>query len=101
MAKGSKSKEIITKKILETFSDSFQYDKEIRIPILEDGELVQIKCVLTCAKTNVSEGGETILPGEQDNAINFEDKKENSVTPIDFTQEEKNNISRLAKILNL
>lgn len=100
MAKGSKSKEIITKKILETFSNSFQYDKEIRIPMLEDGELVQIKCVLTCAKSNVTEGGETILPGEQDNVINFEDKK-NDNTPTNLTQEEKNNISRLAKILNL
>ena len=29
--KGSISKEIVTKKILETFEGSFQYEKEIRI----------------------------------------------------------------------
>ena len=33
MAKGAQSKELVTKKILETFDGSFQYDKEIRIAI--------------------------------------------------------------------
>ena len=57
MARGADSKAIITKKILETFEGSFVYDKEIRIPLQENGETVQIKCVLTCAKTNVDAGG--------------------------------------------
>ena len=98
MAKGTKSKEIITKKILETFKDSFQYDKEIRIPILEDNELIQIKCVLTCSKININQNGEE-LSNNNLGEINFEKKEDNTLK--DFTQQEKDNISRLAKILNL
>ena len=63
MAKGSQAKAEITQKILENFENSFVYDKEIRIPIMENGELVQIKCVLTCAKVNVVNGGDTAVPG--------------------------------------
>ena len=63
MAKGSQAKAEITKKILECFENSFTYDKEIRIPIMEDGNLVQIKCVLTCAKVNVENGGDSAIPG--------------------------------------
>lgn len=61
--KGATSKNIIAKKILETFEGAFQYDKEIRIPIVEDGETIQIKIALTCSKTNVAAGGDTALPG--------------------------------------
>jgi hypothetical protein len=62
MARGAKSKEIITQKILETFDSSFIYEKEIRIPIQEDGEIIQIKCVLTAAKVNVSNGEDNAIP---------------------------------------
>ena len=41
MARGTASKEVITQKILDTFKDSFKYDKEIRIPIMEDGEYIE------------------------------------------------------------
>jgi hypothetical protein len=64
-AKGSIAKEEIIAKILETFQGSFKYDKEIRIPVLENGEPVQIKVTLTCAKTNVendeNDGGVAIF----------------------------------------
>ena len=56
MAKGSVAKDVITKKILETFDGAFINDKEIRIPILENGETVQIKVALTCAKVNIENG---------------------------------------------
>lgn len=59
MARGADEKEVITQKILETFSNSFVYGKEIRIPIND----VQIKVTLTCAKENVEAGGDTALPG--------------------------------------
>lgn len=62
-AKGAVSKEVITKKILDTFAGSFINDKEIRIPMIEDGAEVQIKVVLTCAKTNVNPGDDVALPG--------------------------------------
>lgn len=62
-AKGSILKEEIMQKILESFPGSFKYDKEIRIPGVENGESLQIKITLTCAKTNVEPGGDTAMPG--------------------------------------
>lgn len=53
MAKGGIAKEQITAQILQFFPNAFKYDKEIRIPYMENGEMVQIKVALTCAKTNV------------------------------------------------
>lgn len=100
--KGAISKEKITKKILETFEGAFPYEKEIRIPMVENGEEVQLKLVLTCAKTNVSRGGDIKLPGEENNAINFtEQPTKEEAKYVEPTQEEKDNISRLAKMLNL
>lgn len=99
--KGSSSKEYITNKILEMFENSFQYDKEIRIPILENGEEIQIKCTLTCAKTNVEKNGDIKIPGandNNDNEINFID---NNTTSVEISTEEKNNIQRLAAMLDL
>lgn len=65
MARGSIVKEEITKKILETFPGSFPYEKEIRIPMTENGELIQIKVTLTAAKTNVNAGGDSTTPDGQ------------------------------------
>ena len=52
-ARGAESKAKIIEKILTSFEDSFQYDKEVRIPMYENGELIQIKVTLTAAKVNV------------------------------------------------
>lgn len=57
MARGAESKTSVTNKILEMFEGAFVYGKEIRIPMTENGERVEIKVALTCAKTNV--GGDT------------------------------------------
>ena len=53
MARGAESKTNVTNKILEMFEGAFVYGKEIRIPMTENGERVEIKVALTCAKTNV------------------------------------------------
>ena len=63
MARGAASKEQVIAGILAAFPGSFKYDKEIRIPMNEDGEIIQIKCVLTAAKVNVENGGDTAVPG--------------------------------------
>lgn len=102
MAKGAQSKELVTKKILETFDGSFQYDKEIRIPLIEDGNEIQLKCVLTCAKVNVEPNGENVIPGENtSNEINFSQIQDSTPTNIEPTQEEKDNIEHLMKVLGL
>ena len=66
-AKGSEAKKIVINKILEQFSGSFLYNdgKEIRINLQENGEPVQIKVTLTCAKTPVGgDGVSTLVEGE-------------------------------------
>ena len=61
MAKGSSSKELITEVLLGVFKGSFVNGKEIRIPVLENGEAIQIKVTLTAAKDLISaDGSDTI-----------------------------------------
>lgn len=68
MAKGQAAKQEIMATILSTFADSFMYNggKEVRINTSENGEPVQIKVVLTAAKTAVSPEDENAMPGAKD-----------------------------------
>lgn len=91
MAKGSIAKDVITKKILETFDGAFTYDKEIRIPILENGETVQIKVALTCAKVNVENGA----GGAVETPVGI------SPTAAIITEEEKQEVNNLIEKLGL
>lgn len=52
-AKGAESKNLIIKKIFEAFPGAFFNGKELRIPLIENDEEVQIKVGLTAAKENV------------------------------------------------
>ena len=101
--KGAQSKEIITQKILETFQNSFRYEKEIRIPIMEDGQLIQIKCTLTAAKTNVENGEDVAVPGEV--KVENAEVADSTPAPSGFmnepTEEEKANVESLLKSLGL
>lgn len=96
MARGASSKQAVIDKILETFQGSFVYGKELRVPMVEDGEQVEIKVTLACAKTNVGDGA---VAGdfESGNAVQV------SVTeaPAKPTQEEIDNISKLMNRLGL
>ena len=96
MARGAVSKQAVIDKILETFQGSFIYGKELRIPMVEDGEQVEIKVTLACAKTNVGDGA---IAGdfESGNAVQA------SVTeaPAKPTQAEIDNISKLMDRLGL
>ena len=94
MAKGSQAKVEITKKLLETFENSFDYDKEIRIPIMENGELVQIKCTLTCAKVNVTNGADAAVPGSTV-------VSSNATPAAELTEQEKKETEELLASLNL
>ena len=54
MARGSETKEMITKKLLEIFGgDAAVIDKVLRIRGKEGGEWVEIKVTLTAAKDSV------------------------------------------------
>ena len=90
MARGSIVKEKITQKILETFEGSFINDKEIRIPMEENGEIIQVKCTLTAAKTNIEQNAGTEV--------------KRSIEPkvaADITEEEKTEVVNLIEKLGL
>ena len=98
--KGAQAKADITKKILEYFPGSFVYEKEIRIPYVEDGAYGQIKLTLTAAKTMVAGGEDIALPGGAGETENKNDDapiKTNEKVPQEPTAEEK---ERLAMLLN-
>lgn len=101
MARGAVSKTKATEMILKAFPGSFAYDKEIRIPFQEDGEEIQLKCVLTCAKVNVEPNGDVAIPGEVSADINFEDSKPIEQKVIEPTQEEKDTVKRLMQTFGL
>ena len=98
--KGTIAKKEITDKILATFEGSFLYNdgKEIRIPFVEEGNDVQIKVALTCAKDNVLPGADVALPGT---TISTSVSISTPVTPVETSQEEKDNIKRMMEVLGL
>ena len=98
--KGAVAKAEITSKILAAFPGSFQYDKEIRVPVMENGEEVQIKVVLTAAKVNVTNGADTALPGDFPAPTNAPVTPERT-TPVEPTAQEKQNVANLLARLGL
>lgn len=102
MARGAIAKEKIKEKILSVFEGSFVYNsgKEIRIPIDEEGNLVQIKVTLTCAKDVVSAAGEV-----EHAAVAKEEGLINSFPaphkPAEPSEEEKKNVMSLLEALGL
>ena len=95
--KGAQAKNEITAKILETFPGSFLYNdgKEIRINTTENGEAVQIKVALTCAKAPVGLEEDSAPPASTSIAKTFEEKNENN--PDEPSEEEKERLAKLLK----
>lgn len=93
MARGAEAKQNVMDKIMEIFPDAFIYGKELRIPMQENGERVEIKVALTCAKTNV---------GGNDGSVESETQTEAASNVIAApTEEEKANIADLMNRLGL
>ena len=99
-ARGAESKAKIIEKILATFENSFQYDKEVRIPMYENGELIQIKLTLTAAKTNVENEIKSSFPITGDNK-NDSNKENITSSPAEPTEEEKQTLEDLMSKLGL
>lgn len=99
-ARGAESKAKIIEKILTTFENSFQYDKEVRIPMYENGELIQIKLTLTAAKTNVENEMKSSFPIAGDNK-NDSNEKNITSSPAEPTEEEKQTLEDLMSKLGL
>lgn len=107
--KGAIAKEAIFNKLLEVFEGSFVYNsgKEVRIPYDENGNLVQIKVTLTCAKDNVEpEGGATSTVKKENAAALVQEEAPVSAfpkpkKPVEPTPEEKKNLEDLLNALGL
>lgn len=103
-AKGSILKQEVAEKILAAFPGSFLYNdgKEIRINGTENGESLQIKVALTCAKVAVEGGDDTILPGEKAAATaGVKPTGTNEKIPQEPTAEEKERLTTLLNKLGL
>lgn len=96
-ARGSIAKEEIKSKILTTFEGSFENGKELRIPMQENGETVEIKITMVCAKDIVGGGvsSSTLIKSETDTE---EAPPWASKEP---TEEEKSKVEDLLNQLNL
>lgn len=90
--KGSQAKEAITQKLMEVFPNAFSYEKEIRIPMEENGETVEIKVTLTCAKVNV---------GNANRIMSTNTAPVFSTESSEITPEEKSNVIDLVARLGL
>ena len=104
MARGEAAKEEIINRLLNTFEGSFKFDKEIRIPMMENGEEVQIKVTLTCAKVNVDRGSDAALPEESQTKDKLTVGSISNATDsslIEPTAEEKANVKALMERLGL
>ena len=103
--KGAIAKQEVTQKILDTFKASFVYEKEIRIPWIEEGVPLQLKVTLTAAKVMVNAGGDAAMPGDTAEEIAAAPVQATSVTPkvanIETSAEEKANLSKLLRSLGL
>ena len=93
MARGAEAKQNVINKVMEIFPDAFIYGKELRIPMQENGERVEIKVALTCAKTNVGGNDDSVESGVQ--------TEEASNVIAAPTEEEKANITNLMERLGL
>lgn len=102
MAKGSNAKSEVQKKILEMFPGSFLYNdgKELRVPMLDSGEQVQIKVTLTCAKENIECGADTAIPGDFPAPPTHAPTPERN-EPVKPTETEKQAVADLLKSLGL
>ena len=84
----------------------FKYEKELRIPMMENGEELQIKVTLTAAKNMVAAGGDTAIPGATLAASPApaqlkHDAVSHHYEPATPTAEEKKNVSNLIELLGL
>jgi hypothetical protein len=102
MAKGAKVKAKVYKKILEMFPGSFMYnsDKELRIPVTEDGEPIQLKLTLTVSKTPVENDNAVAAATEQEEG-SFPSPVGSPVATPQVSDEEKQTLQAMMERLGL
>lgn len=104
-AKGTESKTKIFNKMIEVYPNSFFEDegKILRIPMEENGDIVEIKVTLTAAKTNL--GGAAVASAfpapSSEEVAGYMTPPSVSAEEIEVTEEEKERISQLLASLGL
>ena len=98
-ARGSIAKEEIKSKILTTFEGSFENGKELRIPMQENGETVEIKITMVCAKDIVGGGVSVSASTLTQSETGTEEAPPWAST--EPTEEEKSKVEDLLNQLNL
>lgn len=97
--RGQDSKKIIFDKILSTFEGSFMYNnnKELRIPMLENGERVEIKVTLTAAKDNALLDTKVIEGDKNSDFFISSVSKPNPVAdvPVELSAEDQDKLEEL------
>lgn len=88
-ARGTEAKQYIIKRIFEYFPSAFMTDKELRIAATENGERVEIKVALTCAKDNIGEGTYD-CEGTEDN--------EDTITDVPGVEKQASLVELVAKM---
>ena len=104
MAKGAESKAKFISEILKTFEGSFLYNggKEIRVPMQEDGNDIQLKITITCAKEIVNAESENAIPGAAEAPVekSLNETQVSPAEPPQMTEAERQNVENLMKALN-
>lgn len=114
MARGQEAKAKVLEKILQTFEGSFMHDKELRIPMDEDGYAIQVKITATAAKDILTPDGEIIdknpiltplgrpkdlvAKKQEPEMMDFAQMDQPKV--IEPNEEEKENVRKLLEALN-
>ena len=89
--KGTQAKAEILTKLQEIYPDAFLVDKVLRIPMVEDGQTVEIKITLTAAKDVL--GGAKKIEAKTINT--------SSTTSTEPTEEEKIKVAEALKSLGM
>ena len=106
MARGTESKNQIFKKLREVYPDSFWEDegKILRVPMLENGDRIEVKIQLTAAKTNLQNETPSAFadPGSSVIDLGKEMNEPGSAKKVtEVSDEEKANVSKLLASLGL
>lgn len=100
-ARGLESKQIIFNKIQEIFPKSFFDDKILRIPMTEDGNPLEIKVALTCAKDVIGGGQVMSSTGPAQGDFDWSDDPKPAPALTEPTEKEIQNVRTLMSALNL
>lgn len=101
MARGAQAKAELTEKILEMFQGSFLDNKTIRVPWTENGEHLELKITLTCAKDVIGGAGggsAAVLTSTPKEASAFDNPEP---VKVKITESEAENVAKLLSALNL